>query len=64
MRVLLVEDHAAIREALASTFEERGLRGRGPGWVHRRGQRDARGLEHPIDVALIDLGLPDGYRLS
>ena len=26
MRVLLVEDHAAIREALASTFERRASR--------------------------------------
>ena len=26
VRVLLVEDHAAIREALASTFEERASR--------------------------------------
>src|ERR687889_207592 len=61
VRVLLVEDHAAIREALASTFEREGFE-----VVGQAGSiAEARGMledsEHPIDVALIDLGLPDGY---
>lgn len=60
VRVLLVEDHAAIREALASTFEREGFE-----VVGQAGSiAEARGMledsEHPIDVALIDLGLPDG----
>src|SRR5918992_3540297 len=38
VRVMLVEDHTAIREALASTFQAEGF-----------------------DVAVVDLGLPDGY---
>jgi PAS domain S-box-containing protein len=59
VRVLLVEDHTAIREALASTFKREGF-----GVVGQAGSiADARRMleEHPIDVALIDLGLPDGY---
>ena len=59
IRVLLVEDHTAIREALASSFEGEGFE-----VVGQAGSiADARRMleEHPIDVALIDLGLPDGY---
>ena len=59
VRVLLVEDHAAIREALASSFEGEGFEVVG----QAGSMADARRMleEHPIDVALIDLGLPDGY---
>jgi DNA-binding NarL/FixJ family response regulator/anti-sigma regulatory factor (Ser/Thr protein kinase) len=59
IRVLLVEDHTAIREALASSFEGEGFE-----VVGQAGSiADARRMleEHPVDVALIDLGLPDGY---
>src|SRR5215207_8134962 len=59
VRVLLVEDHAAIREALASSLEGEGFEVVG----QAGSMADARRMleEHPIDVALIDLGLPDGY---
>lgn len=57
-RVLLVEDHATVREALAAAFES-----------HRDinvvGQAsslaDARKQLEGVDVAVIDLGLPDGF---
>ena len=61
VHILLVEDHASIREALASTFEGEGFE-----VVRQAGSMaQARGMleetEHPIDVAVLDLGLPDGY---
>ncbi len=61
VHVLLVEDHASIREALASTFEGEGFEvvGQAGSMAEARGMLDE--TEHPIDVALIDLGLPDGY---
>jgi PAS domain S-box-containing protein len=56
--VLLVEDHATVREALAAMLE------REPD-IAVVGQaaslRDARQLLAGVDVALVDLGLPDGY---
>lgn len=60
VRILLVEDHASIREALASTFEGEGFE-----VVDQAGSMaEARGMlaetGKPIDVALIDLSLPDG----
>jgi DNA-binding NarL/FixJ family response regulator/signal transduction histidine kinase len=60
VRVLLVEDHAAVREAIASTLErEAGFR-----VVGQAGSlAEARSMlgTQPVDVAIIDLGLPDGY---
>src|SRR5918992_2598 len=61
VRVLLVDDHASIREALASTFEGEDFE-----VVGQAGSlEEARGMlqeaTQPIDVALVDLGLPDGY---
>ncbi len=62
-RVLLVEDHASFREAAASVF------GQEPGFevVGQVGSlAEARkiledGAAAKADVAIIDLGLPDGY---
>jgi PAS domain S-box-containing protein len=63
VRVLLVDDHATIRDALAATFEEE----EGFEVVGQAGSMaEARGMleedaEQAIDVAVLDLGLPDGY---
>jgi DNA-binding NarL/FixJ family response regulator len=62
VRVLLVEDHASIREALASSFErEEGFKVVGQAGSMAEARRMLEEIEQPIDVALIDLGLPDGY---
>jgi DNA-binding NarL/FixJ family response regulator len=61
--VLLVEDHASFREAAASVFEHE------PGFevVGQAGSlAEAReilddGAAAKVDVAIVDLGLPDGY---
>jgi PAS domain S-box-containing protein len=58
VRVLLVEDHTAVREAIAALFEREGD-------FEVVGQAstlaEAREMLHDVDVAVIDLGLPDGY---
>jgi DNA-binding NarL/FixJ family response regulator len=61
VHILLVEDHASIREALASTFEGEGFEvvGQAGSMAQARGMLEER--QHPIDVAVLDLGLPDGY---
>jgi DNA-binding NarL/FixJ family response regulator len=61
VHVLLVEDHAAIREALASTFEGEGFEVVGQAESMAQARGIMRETEYPIDVAIIDLGLPDGY---
>jgi len=61
--ILLVEDHASFREAAASVFEQE------PGFevVGQAGSlAEARrlledGAAAKVDVAILDLGLPDGY---
>ncbi|HEV7882517.1 MAG TPA: response regulator [Solirubrobacteraceae bacterium] len=56
-RILLVDDHASIREALAAMLE------REPDLevsAQAASLAEARGLLEDVDVALIDLGLPDG----
>jgi signal transduction histidine kinase/DNA-binding NarL/FixJ family response regulator len=58
VRILLVEDHAAVREAVASAFD------REPGFevVGQAGSlAEARGMLEEVDVAVVDLALPDGY---
>jgi DNA-binding NarL/FixJ family response regulator len=58
VRVLLVEGHAAFREAIAAMLE------REPGFtvVGQAGSlAEARGMLDGVDVALLDLGLPDGF---
>jgi PAS domain S-box-containing protein len=58
VRVLLVEDHASVREAVAHALErEAGFRVVG----QASSLAQARGMLQGVDVALIDLGLPDGY---
>jgi DNA-binding NarL/FixJ family response regulator/signal transduction histidine kinase len=56
--VLLVEDHTSVREAMAAAFE------REPDFEvvgQAASLAEARLMLGNIDVALIDLGLPDGY---
>jgi DNA-binding NarL/FixJ family response regulator/two-component sensor histidine kinase len=56
-RVLLVEDHTAVREAIAAAFE----RDAGFDIVGQAASlAEARGLLEDVDVAVLDLGLPDG----
>src|ERR671915_367340 len=57
VRVMLVEDHTAIREALASTFQAEGFEV----VAQAASLSEARGMLEGIDVAVVDLGLPDGY---
>lgn len=57
-RILLVEDHASFRQAVASVFE------REPGFtvVAQAGSlAEARRMLDGVDIAIIDLALPDGY---
>jgi PAS domain S-box-containing protein len=56
-RVLLVEDHTAVRQAIAAMFERESdftVMGQAGSLA------EARGLLHGVDVALLDLALPDG----
>ena len=61
LRILLVDDHTSIREALASTFQSQ----EGFAVVEQAGSlaEARRMLEEveEVDVAVLDLGLPDGY---
>ena len=61
MRILLVEDHAAVREAVAASFErEAGFEVVGQaGSLGAARRLLAEGI--PVDVAVVDLGLPDGH---
>jgi two-component system response regulator DevR len=61
LRVLLVEDEPRIREAIAAQFE------RAPDFevVGQAGSRaEARGMLERADVAILDVGLPDGLGLD
>jgi DNA-binding NarL/FixJ family response regulator len=56
-RVLVVEDHPAMREAIATRFE------REPGFVvagQAGALAEARPMLTEVDFAVVDLGLPDG----
>ena len=58
VRVLLVEDHASFREALTSVFERKvGFNVVG----QAASLSEARRMLEGVDVAVVDLGLPDGY---
>ncbi|MDQ1501751.1 MAG: hypothetical protein QOI86_5091 [Actinomycetota bacterium] len=58
VRILLVEDHTAVREALAAAFErEAGFEVVG----QAASLAEARRMLEEIDVAVVDLALPDGY---
>ncbi|HKP88493.1 MAG TPA: PAS domain S-box protein [Thermoleophilaceae bacterium] len=57
-RVLLVEDHVAVREAMAHAMSEE------PGVVvagQAGSLEEARRMLRDVDVAVLDLGLPDGF---
>ena len=57
-RILLVEDHASLRQAVASMFD------REPGFtvVGQAGSLvEALSMLEGVDVAIVDLALPDGY---
>lgn len=57
-RVLLVDDHASFREGVAAALEREG----GYAVVGQAGSlAEARKTLHSVDVAILDLGLPDGY---
>ena len=58
IRILLVEDHASLRQAVAALFD------REPGFtvVGQAGSlAEARTMLDGVDVAIVDLDLPDGY---
>jgi PAS domain S-box-containing protein len=58
VRILLVEDHASFRQAIASMFE------REPEFVvvgQAGTLSEAREMLYGVDVAVVDLTLPDGY---
>ena len=58
VRVLLVDDHAAVREAIALAFRQE------PDFEvagQAASLAEARAMLQEVDVAVIDLGLPDGY---
>lgn len=58
LRILLVDDHASMRQTMASAFEDE------PGFVvagQAGSLAEARGMLEGVDVALVDLALPDGY---
>ena len=56
MRILVVEDEAALQEQLARALEQLG-------WAVDRASSGQDGLymgnEYPLDLAILDLGLPD-----
>ena len=55
MRILIVEDEAALRDTLKTRFAEAGFTVD----VARDGDEGLfAGLEYPLDVAIVDLGLP------
>jgi PAS domain S-box-containing protein len=57
-RVLLVEDHAAVREAIAAIFASEAdfdVVGQAASLA------EARSMLGDVDVAVVDLGLPDGF---
>jgi PAS domain S-box-containing protein len=56
--ILLVEDHASFRQALASMLD----REASFSVIGQAGSlAEARGILEGVDVAIVDLGLPDGY---
>jgi DNA-binding NarL/FixJ family response regulator len=57
-RILLVEDHTGVRDSIAAMFEHE------PDLdvvAQAASLAEARGMLHDVDVAILDLGLPDGY---
>ena len=63
LKVMLVEDHAAFRQALAFVLEdEQGLEviAQAGSLAEAREALEGGGLAGRLDVALLDLALPDG----
>jgi len=60
VRILLVDDHASIREAFASIFEGEGFEVVGQAGSLAEARQLLEEMHQPIDVAVLDLGLPDG----
>ena len=61
VRILLVDDHAAVREALASAFEQQaGFEVVGQAASLAEARQMIEALQE-VDVAVVDLGLSDGY---
>jgi PAS domain S-box-containing protein len=61
VRILLVDDHAAVREALAAAFEREAnfeVVGQAASLAEARQMIEA---SQQVDVAVVDLGLSDGY---
>jgi PAS domain S-box-containing protein len=64
VRILLVEDHAAVREALAAAFEQEAgfeVVGQAASLSEAREMLRVEPVAGQMDVAVVDLGLPDGY---
>src|SRR5215211_5587660 len=61
VRILLVEDHAIFREALASNFKREEASFEVVGQAGSLAEARRMLQEEQVDVAVIDLGLPDGY---
>jgi len=61
VRILLVDDHASVREALASTFEREGFEVMGQAGSLAESRKILEEMQQEIDVAVVDLSLPDGY---
>jgi len=57
MRVLVVEDEAALRDMLARRLRKAGY---AVDCAVDAREGSFMGVEHPIDVAVLDIGLPDG----
>jgi DNA-binding NarL/FixJ family response regulator len=63
LKVMLVEDHVSFREALAFVLEgeqELEVVAQAGSLAETREALEGGGLEGRLDVALIDLALPDG----
>jgi DNA-binding NarL/FixJ family response regulator/signal transduction histidine kinase len=61
VRILLVEDHAAVREAIAAVLErEPDFRVVGQAPTLAEAREKLRDYDLDVDVAVVDLGLPDG----
>jgi CheY-like chemotaxis protein len=60
VRIMLVEDHAAVRQAIAGMFQQQAdldVVGQAASLAEARGMLQ----DVEVDVAVVDLGLPDGY---
>ena len=60
-RVLVIEDEADLREAVVSFLRFDGIEAEGAGGLD---EAERWLLTHPVDVLVLDLGLPDGDGLA